>query len=399
MYGPFLCSMLANDSPKSVLTIPTISSISDASETIAQDKLPAVIDTEIVQSSTQPSAILSSQLMPDWSSVVYRGSQERISFKKFTQKFKSLRANFWYSVEETLHSAEYIQTQEGQVVGTWLGKIEERKSLGKSCNVLDIGSNGGYFSLLSRSVGCNVMAVDAQPWCLHRLSSSAAVNGFSDNFSITWGAVSDDPNLTLNVGATKCSGLWAVKNSEWINKESSKDVEVHSVRCVDIVSGWLGAESREIITLMKIDAEGSEVSIIRSALPLLKERRILTIMAEFVPDRTKHITDFSIVADTFAQLYKAGYACQLHRTVYALQELTDYFDMRIPMTGRARPDMWDCSLGLEEDSRNLDPKLQGGNPEINKRRAVRTPKKYYKSRTESELLLKRVQSSLRKRDF
>ena len=33
--------------------------------------------------------------------------------------------------------------------------------------------------------------------------------------------VSDDPNQTLQVGATKCSGLWAVKESEWINKEST----------------------------------------------------------------------------------------------------------------------------------------------------------------------------------
>jgi hypothetical protein len=47
------------------------------------------------------------------------------------------------------------------------------------------------------------MAVDVQPWCLIRLSSSAAINDFSDKIDVRWGAVSDNPDLLLDVGIDK----------------------------------------------------------------------------------------------------------------------------------------------------------------------------------------------------
>lgn len=77
-----------------------------------------------------------------------------------------------------------------------------------------IGSNGGFYSMFSRSMNCRVMAVDAQPWCLTRLSSAAALNGYTENFDVTWAAVSDDPNLEIEVGVDRCSGLWSVDEEE-----------------------------------------------------------------------------------------------------------------------------------------------------------------------------------------
>jgi FkbM family methyltransferase len=224
--------------------------------------------------------------------------------------------------------------------------IESAKQLTGKCNTLDVGSNGGFFSLLSRSLDCNVLAVDAQPWCLTRLSSGASINGFYDKIATRWTAVSDIPNMTITVGASKCSGLWAVKNSEWINEESSESIEVQSTTCTDIVNDWL-PDSSEIINLMKIDAEGSEVGILRSALPLLKSHRIKHIIAEFVPGRTKEITPFRIVQDTFTEMYSAGYQC--FRTVQGtvpvdLPAVLLFFDPMNPAKGRSAPQMWRCSL-------------------------------------------------------
>jgi FkbM family methyltransferase len=283
------------------------------------------------------------QLHPNWADLVLSAS----SSTSFT-RFEVSKARFWYAVEDTLHSAKYILNQEMEEVKWWIAAILETQKQRVSCNVLDVGSNGGFFSLLSRSLDCNVLAVDAQPWCLTRLSSAAALNGFYDKISTRWSAVSDNSSLTITVGATKCSGLWAVKNSEWINRESSTSVEVTSSTCAAIVNDWL-PDRREVIQLMKIDAEGSEIGIIRSALPLLQTHRIQNIIAEFVPGRTKEITPFPIVQDTLSQLYSAGYGCFSSvrgGKVVTLEEIQFYFDPMNTETGRNTPHMWRCSLLL-----------------------------------------------------
>lgn len=288
----------------------------------------------------------SSNLHPNWPKLVLEAS-DSISFHKmkFFVPEVGIEARFWYPVEETLHSANYIITQEIVEVRWWVSTIQRTKKTSGKCNVLDIGSNGGFFSLISRSLDCNVLAVDAQPWCLTRLSSGAVINGFFDKLSTRWTAVSDSPNLTISVGATKCSGLWAVKNSEWINQESQKSVQVHSSTCSEIVRDWLPAET-EIINLMKIDAEGSEIGIIRSALPLLKLHRIEHILAEFVPGRTKDITPFPVVKDTFETLYSAGYKCYRMSggMEVDLSSIHNFFDPANSESGRNTPQMWRCSL-------------------------------------------------------
>jgi FkbM family methyltransferase len=290
------------------------------------------------------------KLHPKWQELVLSAS-ETISFKIMKMKAPEpgLDYRFWYPVEDTLHSAAYIIDNEQAEVKWWVRSIESVKRLKGRCNALDVGSNGGFFSLLSRSLGCNVLAVDAQPWCLTRLSSGASINGFYDKIATRWTAVSDVPNMTITVGATKCSGLWAVKNSEWINEESSQSIEVQSTSCTALVNEWL-PDSSEIINLMKIDAEGSEVGIIRSALPLLKAHRIEHILAEFVPGRTKEITPFPLVQETFTELYSAGYQC--FKSVNGgvpvdLPSILYYFDPQNQAKGRNTPSMWRCSLSLQ----------------------------------------------------
>jgi FkbM family methyltransferase len=299
-----------------------------------------IVEKEIMITPPKP------KLHPNWPELVL-GATNGITFKRLEVKVPDLSVvvKFWYPVEETLHSASYILQQEAMEVIWWIRTIHETQTSQKNCNVLDVGSNGGFFSLLSRSLNCNVLGVDAQPWCLTRLSSGAAINGFDDKISTRWTAVSDNPDLTIDVGATKCSGLWAVKNSEWINEESSKTVQVKSSTCTAIVNDWL-PDQQEIINLMKIDAEGSEVAIIRSALPLVKAHRIEHILAEFVPGRTKEITPFPIVQDTFNQLYAAGYVCfkQVNGGHVTIEVIHHYFDPANTEKGRNTPHMWRCSL-------------------------------------------------------
>jgi len=241
------------------------------------------------------------QLYPGWEQAIKSG--DSISFKKLLTSDPDV--SFWYSVEDTLHSAEYIQQYESSVVSDMIRIIKSSTS-NEKCNFIDIGSNGGFFSLLGRSLGCRTIAVDAQPWCLIRLSSSASVNGYSSDFGVKWGAVSDQSTLSFNVGATKCSGLWSASNeSDWINKESTKEVKVTSISMESIMNNYFQASQR--ITMMKIDAEGSEMNIIKSALPFLKDRRILNIVVEIAPNRVKSMTSLDDVKEIIRLLDEYNY--------------------------------------------------------------------------------------------
>ena len=294
----------------------------------------------------------SDNLHPNWSNLILHASN-KITFQIMKVSLPDINLNirFWYPVEETLHSANYIQSNELVDVSYWIQTIQSTREALGSCNVMDIGSNGGYFTLLSRSINCNVIAVDPQPWCLTRLSSGAAINGFTDQITTKWTAVSSDSNLTITVGSNKCSGLWSVTGSDWINKESTSTVEVSSSTLQQIVEEWL-PNSNEIINIIKIDAEGSEISVISSGLSLFQSHRILNILWEIVPGRVKEITSFSIVNQTFASLYQYGYYCYRDITQsnpLSLAYILHYFDPKIKIKdGRNAPQMWRCSFGQSE---------------------------------------------------
>lgn len=255
--------------------------------------------------------------------------------------------SFWYAVEDTLHSAEYIGLHEKLNTKYWIGALRAAPS-NETCYVLDVGSNGGFFSLLSRSLGCNVLAVDAQPRCLERLQSSAAVSGFSTGLEVRWSAVSATPGMTMQIGATKCSGLWSTDPAlHWINEESEYSVEVTGASVTDLVQGWLPPGG--VIRMMKVDIEGSEVNAWATTLPLMRERRVQAILAEVVPARVDAITPYPEVKATLTSMYEYGYACGTLDAGgivahLSLQRVLETFD---PDNKRLRGGLsvdWVCSL-------------------------------------------------------
>jgi FkbM family methyltransferase len=145
----------------------------------------------------------------------------------------------------------------------------------------------------------------ATPRCLQRLSSAATLNEFTTDLDVRWTAVGDDPSQSISVGATKCSGLWAVKDSEWINQESSESINVSMTPLLDIVNDWI--DGTDTIDLFKIDVEGSEMAVLHSAVPLFAANRIGSVYAEIAPGRAIDITPINIILETIEGIYKAGY--------------------------------------------------------------------------------------------
>jgi len=227
--------------------------------------------------------------------------------------------SFWFPADDVWHAVDFIRQNEASNVQYWADAIAVRQRTGRSCYIADVGSNGGYYSMLSRALGCAVLAVDAQPRCLERLASGAAVNGWATGWTTRWTAVSNKANVQFEVGADRCSGLWAIRDSKWINDESASQVTVRGADLLTLVEGWVprladpapaSAGDDAVITALKIDAEGSEIAVLASALPLLRARRILHILVEVVPNRINKISSAAEVRSTVEGLYGAGYACK-----------------------------------------------------------------------------------------
>lgn len=102
---------------------------------------------------------------------VQRPDERIVSFRLFdlSTTLKKVKAPppFFYPIEETLHSATYIVGNEKNVLDGWMAALRKAQAdKTTAANCLDVGSNGGFFSLMSRSAGCRTLAVDAQPWCV-----------------------------------------------------------------------------------------------------------------------------------------------------------------------------------------------------------------------------------------
>jgi hypothetical protein len=122
---------------------------------------------------------------------------------------------------------------------------------------------------------------------------------------VRWTAVGEDPSNSIQVGATQCSGLWAVKDSEWINDESYAKVNVSMTPLLDVVNDWISNE--EAIHLFKIDVEGSEMAVLNSAIPLFVEGRIGRVYVEIAPGRSIKITPRDKILETLDVIYSSGF--------------------------------------------------------------------------------------------
>ena len=259
---------------------------------------------------------------PAWATELLSASPEVRFTRIDSDRLPGLPAPFWVAVEDSFHSTEAILQGEMDVVGFFLASLAtwRTRHTGATCHMLDIGANGGFYALLARSLNCRTLAIEPQPRCCERIQSAAALNGFAQpDFTTVWGAVGEPQQqqqqqqqgggapATISVGATRCSGLWGVKGSGWINAESSRNSTVGVVRLADATAGWLGEGER--VALLKIDVEGSEVEVLRSAMHLLEAQRVDYVAMEVAPSRTHEVSSAEATEDTLRRLYGAGYQC------------------------------------------------------------------------------------------
>jgi FkbM family methyltransferase len=129
--------------------------------------------------------------------------------------------------------------------------------------IIDVGSNSGYFSVIGLSYGSNVIAIEANPVYQQYVNKSIELNNFDKSkFKYYECFASNNPEPVLFDG-------W----SGYDNMISKDNVASVSTVSIDNI------HKKEVL-LLKIDVEGAEPFVLKSAESLIKKNKIKYIMFE-----------------------------------------------------------------------------------------------------------------------
>jgi len=161
--------------------------------------------------------------------------------------------------------------------------------------VWDLGSNIGQFSLIMRSMGCHVLAVEPQPIMNWFHKASVFANGwYDDRITLIEKGVSDAP------GSITLTDLWQP------GKQNGNPMNVSIITTEEL------AEHSEFnpVDLIKIDVDGPEILILRGLVDLISTRgmSVLNIIVELTVSfwRSWGVDDPAVV-EIFNTLYINGF--------------------------------------------------------------------------------------------
>jgi len=169
--------------------------------------------------------------------------------------------------------------------------------------VIDVGANVGYYALTAAmGVGSagRVVAFEPAPTTAARLRENAALNGFS-NLTVVQAAVSDRP------GTSRFQLAHSPEASSLYNTglDAVGSVEVR-LATLDHLATEVGLDR---VDLIKIDAEGAEVAVIRGARHLLSRADAPRVIIEANPVTLQAAGES--VASLRVEMENAGYAIEV----------------------------------------------------------------------------------------
>lgn len=191
-----------------------------------------------------------------------------------------------------------------QMNGFWEMNITEfiAKNVSNGMNVLDVGANYGYFSMLmAELVGYDgkVHSLEANPMLSELIKKSSKVNGFERSVNVINKAVSDQVREDIDFvfsDDTPMNGLLAENISDKARENHyPKTIKVN----VSSIDEMLLNEAQ--IDFIKIDIEGSEDKFWYGSRELRKRNPNMMILMEFNRARYNNVNDF------VSQIFDEGY--------------------------------------------------------------------------------------------
>ena len=205
----------------------------------------------------------------------------RTNLKSFIARNTELINNLGSKKIKLAHAGR-MELQTSDYIDHWLytgGDFEPHvvrlflKLLKKGNNVLDIGANIGYFSLIaSRLVGPSgkIYSFEPTPFTFNKFNKNITLNSYA-NIRVYKKAVSDksgNASFKIPTGTVKNSGRASLRDIE----ENNSTVEVKTITLDSILN------EIEPIHLIKMDIEGAEAMALKGMINLIKRDQPIFIM-------------------------------------------------------------------------------------------------------------------------
>ena len=145
--------------------------------------------------------------------------------------------------------------------------------------VVDVGANVGYFTLFAAAHGCNVLAIEPQPYAAELIRKSLAANhaSLAARVEVITTLISTEQGARYSVHFPH-RRTWG-----WASFRSDAKGTVHAARLdtlMDEVVAQRFPESAGHLLLLKVDTEGMELPVLDSAPQLLTSRRVEHMLLE-----------------------------------------------------------------------------------------------------------------------
>ena len=136
---------------------------------------------------------------------------------------------------------------------------------------VDAGGHVGFYSILARARGCDVITVEIQPSCAEMMRMTERINSIFPETPIVGSPLYDVDGTIFKVaeraGPGGCDGAFSIF---WKG----------SVPLTTLRLDTLFADSTRHIHLLKLDLEGFEPKAFAGAMRMIKERRVTAILVE-----------------------------------------------------------------------------------------------------------------------
>jgi FkbM family methyltransferase len=148
--------------------------------------------------------------------------------------------------------------------------------------VIDIGANHGFFACYAAQQGARVLAFEPNPSVFQRLVKNIAANGFETRITARPWAIAEHRGEAQLLRTEKLGGGMSTIVPEFAQGSGIAVIEQVTVPCYTL-SDVLEMFQLSVVRVCKMDAEGSEVAILRGVKPTHRES-LHSMVMEYHPE-------------------------------------------------------------------------------------------------------------------
>ena len=165
-------------------------------------------------------------------------------------------------------------------------KLHDKCQQNPKSLVVDVGASLGQFGLYAAACGCQVYMFEVDPMKLDLLEASIKLNSFESRITLIPKAVTDlpaDARLYMNLNTSSQVSL---------KEEEEGNADVYSVDTISLSQLNFSVD----IYLLRVDVEGYEIHVLRSAEKLFRDNLIHHVLFQYTPAGTDRVSQNDVLA-------------------------------------------------------------------------------------------------------